>query len=96
VVAVTGGAGFVGAQICEALAGEAREMICIDDVTTEAARNLAQFQDAPAFRLLRHDTIQPFPDDLPGLDELYERLGRTTGSFASPLGTGESAAVADA
>jgi nucleoside-diphosphate-sugar epimerase len=72
---VTGKAGFVGAPFCEALVGEGGEVICIDDVTTEPASHLAQSKDAPGFRMLRHDTIQPFPDDFPRLDEIYNFAG---------------------
>jgi nucleoside-diphosphate-sugar epimerase len=72
---VTGRADFLGSQLCEALVAEGREVICIDDVTTDAAAGLAQFKDAPGFRVRRYDIIQPFPDDLPRLDEIYNFAG---------------------
>ncbi|GAA4830621.1 GDP-mannose 4,6-dehydratase [Luteimicrobium xylanilyticum] len=38
---VTGGAGFVGSHVCEALLAQDVEVLCVDDFSTGAERNLA-------------------------------------------------------
>jgi UDP-glucose 4-epimerase len=39
-VLVTGGAGFIGSHVCEALRGQGREVVVLDDLSTGSADNL--------------------------------------------------------
>lgn len=54
-VLVTGGAGFLGSHLCEALLAQGREVICADNFFTGRKANIAHLLDHPRFELLRHD-----------------------------------------
>jgi dTDP-glucose 4,6-dehydratase len=58
-VLVTGGAGFLGSHLCEALLGRGDEVVCMDNLLTGHERNLAAFRDHPRFRFVRHDVTRP-------------------------------------
>ena len=65
-IIVTGGGGFIGSHLCEALLGEGHEVIAIDNFLTGNPDNIAHLHDHPRFRLIRHDITQPFANlDLP-------------------------------
>lgn len=72
---ITGGAGFVGANLCERLVAEGDQVIAIDNFVTGRESNLAALRDNPAFTLIEFDLNQGLPD-LPRLDRIYH--------FASP------------
>ncbi len=67
-VVVTGGAGFIGSFVCEALLREGHRVICIDDFSTGHVRNIEQYLRLPNFQLLRLDINEPF--DLERFPEL--------------------------
>lgn len=58
-VLVTGGAGFLGSHLCEALLAQGREVICADNFFTGRKANIAHLLDHPRFELLRHDVTHP-------------------------------------
>ncbi|RMD51873.1 NAD-dependent epimerase/dehydratase family protein [Candidatus Parcubacteria bacterium] len=65
---VTGGAGFIGSFLCEALLQAGRKVICIDDFTTGNVRNIEGALRNPDFQFLRLNINEPF--DLEGFPEL--------------------------
>lgn len=67
-ILVTGGAGFLGSHLCERLAAEENDVICLDNFFTGSKRNVAHLLDKPNFELLRHDLVQPI---LLEVDEIY-------------------------
>lgn len=67
-VLVTGGAGFIGSFLCEALLREGHRVICIDDFSTGHVRNIENFLRLPDFQLLRFSINEPF--DLERFQEL--------------------------
>jgi len=71
VIAVTGGAGFLGSYLCEALATQGHHVVCIDNLNTGRKSNIEQLLSSERFRLVNHDVTLPFPNDLPRFDEIY-------------------------
>ncbi|HEU5483464.1 MAG TPA: NAD-dependent epimerase/dehydratase family protein, partial [Microlunatus sp.] len=60
-VLVTGGAGFVGSHLCDALLAQGREVICVDNLCTGLVENVAHLLGEPGFRFLDHDVTEPLP-----------------------------------
>ena len=58
-VLVTGGAGFLGSHLCEALLARGREVLCVDNFFTGRKANIAHILGNPRFELLRHDVTHP-------------------------------------
>ncbi len=54
-VLVTGGAGFIGSHLCEALLEQGHEAWALDDLSTGRLENLSTFQRHPRFRFLEGD-----------------------------------------
>ena len=54
-VVVTGGAGFLGSHLCEALVGRGTQVVCLDNFLTGTPANVAPLMGNPAFRLIRCD-----------------------------------------
>jgi len=57
---VTGGAGFLGSYLCEALLAEGHSVVAVDNLLTGRAANLAHLSHEPRFELRQLDIIQPF------------------------------------
>ena len=60
---VTGGAGFIGSHVCDALVARGVEVVCVDDLSTGRRDNLAHLLDDGRFTLLRKDVSTPFEVD---------------------------------
>ncbi|MFZ2681933.1 MAG: NAD-dependent epimerase/dehydratase family protein [Patescibacteria group bacterium] len=69
-VLVTGGAGFIGSFLCEALLKDGNRVICIDNFSTGHIRNIEPMLRNPDFQFLRLDINEPF--DLEGYPELEQ------------------------
>ncbi len=54
-VVVTGGAGFLGSHLCEALLDRGDEVVCVDNLVTGSADNVAHLFGQPGFSFVRHD-----------------------------------------
>ncbi len=52
---VTGGAGFLGSHLCEALLERDIEVLCLDNFLTGTPVNVAHLMEHPGFRLVRAD-----------------------------------------
>ena len=65
-VLITGGAGFIGSHLCEAFLARGCRVIAMDNLLTGSLKNIAPFENNPAFRFIRHDVSKTidFPDPL--------------------------------
>ncbi|MCL2550511.1 MAG: SDR family oxidoreductase [Actinomycetia bacterium] len=54
-VVVTGGAGFLGSHLCDALVARGDEVWCVDDLSTSGPGNLGHLRDEPRFRFVAGD-----------------------------------------
>jgi UDP-glucuronate decarboxylase len=67
-ILVTGGAGFLGSFLCEALLRQGHEVTCLDDFSTGRPENLEHLRDEPRLRVVRHDVALPFEAEA---DEIF-------------------------
>ncbi len=67
-VLVTGGAGFLGSHLCEALVKKGADVVCADNFFTGRRGNVAHLLDNPRFEILRHDVTFPLFVEV---DEIY-------------------------
>ncbi len=67
-VLVTGGAGFIGSHLVDALLGRGHEVLCLDNFFTGDKTNIAHHLDNPRFELVRHDVVEPI---LLEVDQVY-------------------------
>jgi dTDP-glucose 4,6-dehydratase len=59
-VLVTGGAGFLGSHLCDALVADGHSVICADNLLTGRMGNLAQLTGEPRFEFLQQDVCLTF------------------------------------
>jgi dTDP-glucose 4,6-dehydratase len=71
---VTGGSGFLGSHLCDALLARGHRVICVDNFDTGSLANIAHLR-GPEFQFLHQDVTEPFFVDEP-VDFVYH--------FASP------------
>jgi len=71
---VTGGAGFLGSHLCDALIADGHEVVCVDNLITGKARNLQHLRNEPRFEFVQADVCKPF--DFGPVDYVFH--------FASP------------
>ncbi|MDQ2090281.1 UDP-glucuronic acid decarboxylase family protein [Marimonas arenosa] len=64
-ILVTGGAGFIGANLCRRLIDAGDRVICIDNLETGRPENVADLVHNPRFAFFRHDIVDPFDIDGP-------------------------------
>ena len=67
-ILVTGGAGFIGSHLCEALLRDGQDVVCVDNYYTGSKENLLPLRDNPHFEILRHDIINPIVLEV---DQIY-------------------------
>ena len=56
---VTGGAGFLGSHLCERLLADGWQVLCVDNLVTGAARNVAHLRGNRNFESLQHNVSEP-------------------------------------
>jgi len=77
-IAVTGGAGFIGSNLCTRLLDEGHNVLCVDNLITGSTRNIDPLRDHPHFTFVQHDVTQPFPFEAEAIFHMA--------SPASPIG----------
>ena len=58
IVLVTGGAGFIGSNLCEVLLKQNHDVICLDNFFTGSKKNIDHLLDYKTFEIIRHDITQ--------------------------------------
>lgn len=71
---VTGGAGFLGSHLCDALLGEGWSVVAVDNLLTGRIANVEHLKNEPAFEFVEKDICEPF--DVGPVDFVFH--------FASP------------
>ena len=62
-VVITGGAGFVGSHICDALVGRGDTVVCVDNLLTGRRENITQLLDHERFTFIDSDVVHAIPVD---------------------------------
>src|SRR2546429_145935 len=57
---VTGGAGFLGSHLCDALLAEQYSVLAVDNLLTGNLSNLSHLSRDAAFEFLQRDITEPF------------------------------------
>jgi UDP-glucuronate decarboxylase len=58
-IVVSGGAGFIGSHLCDALLQQGHEVIAVDNLFTGTKRNIHHMLGNPNFEFIRHDVTEP-------------------------------------
>lgn len=58
-IVVSGGAGFIGSHLCDALLKQGHEVIAVDNLFTGTKRNIQHMASNPNFEFVRHDVTEP-------------------------------------
>src|SRR5690242_8866489 len=74
VALVTGGSGFLGSHLSDALLARGWDVIAVDNLSTGSRENVAHLENDSRFRLMEHDICKPF--DFGPVDYVF--------NFASP------------
>jgi UDP-N-acetylglucosamine 4-epimerase len=92
-VLVTGGAGFIGSNLCEDLLKYANEVICLDNFSTGHKHNIEAFSSKPQFKLIEGDIRDLATCQLAcmGIDIVLHQaaLGSVPRSINDPITTNE-------
>jgi nucleoside-diphosphate-sugar epimerase/spore maturation protein CgeB len=63
---VTGGAGFIGSNLCRRLLDEGAHVVCVDNFQTGRMENVRQFERDAGYEFVEHDVIDNLPQWLRG------------------------------
>lgn len=69
-ILVTGGAGFVGRNLCASLLDDGHRVYALDNFYTGTEKNVEKLLDNEHFQLIEHNVIDPFEPEFE-VDEIY-------------------------
>lgn len=67
-ILITGGAGFIGSNLCKRLLDEGEDVICLDNFFTGSKDNIRKFIGNNRFELVRHDITKEYFAEV---DQIY-------------------------
>lgn len=74
-VLVTGGAGFIGSNLCQRLLDNGHKVVAVDNLITGRIENVNRLKKNPNFTFIKHDITELFPKNLDSrlltLDSIY-------------------------
>ena len=71
-ILITGGAGFLGSNLCFRLLEEGNEVYCVDNFITGSRENIKHLEDNPNFHFIDHDVVNAFTiTQGPPIDQIY-------------------------
>ncbi len=86
VILVTGGAGFIGSNLCGALVARGDTVICLDNLLTGSQKNIAHLLSSGNFYFVNHDVTQPWISKKFGkIDEIYHLASPADPNVHSPF-----------
>ncbi len=92
-VLVTGGAGFIGSNLCEALLNQDNFVVCLDNFITGKWHNIEPFQVNPNFKLIEGDirNLDDCQEAVKGVDYILHQaaLGSVPRSVNDPITTND-------
>ena len=92
-ILITGGAGFIGSNLCDALINPGNEVVCLDNFSTGKMENIEHLLSNPQFKLITGDIRNP--DDcrkaVEGVDYVLHEaaLGSVPRSINDPVTTND-------
>jgi UDP-glucuronate decarboxylase len=69
-ILVTGGAGFIGSNLCKRLLDDGNQVTCLDNFYSSDSNNISEFLDNPNFIFINHNVIEPLTINN-NFDEIY-------------------------
>lgn len=92
-ILVTGGAGFIGSNLCEALIKHGNQVVCLDNFSTGKMENIKPLLKNPAFKLVTGDirNLSDCMDAVVGVEYVLHEaaLGSVPRSINDPITTNE-------
>lgn len=89
VILVTGGAGFIGSHVCDALVAQGAHVRCFDNLATGKRGNVAHLENGPAFTFIHGDlrSLEDLTAAVQGVTAIVHlgALGSVPRSIADPL-----------
>ncbi len=92
-ILITGGAGFIGSNLCEYFLKKEYKVICFDNFSTGHKENIAPFLENKNFKLIEADirNIVQCRDSVSGVDYVFHQaaLGSVPRSLKDPISTND-------
>ena len=92
-ILITGGAGFIGSNLCEYFLKKEYKVICFDNFSTGHKENIATFLENKNFKLIEADirNIVQCRDSVSGVDYVFHQaaLGSVPRSLKDPISTND-------
>ena len=84
-ILITGGAGFIGANLCRRFLKDGHSVICVDNFLSGSRSNVEELLSNPSFKLVEHDVCQPLPNDFGKIDAIFHFACPASPNPSSPV-----------